>query len=100
MLNAINYNCRKTVRRDGLVFCYARLSLAHLARCAAAIFLLTAALMVRFFPDAALLDEDPSSRLRSSLFSLSSFSLIDAARLKTVEICGSLRREKSGREAS
>ena len=54
---------------------------AHLARCAAAIFLLAAALIVRFPPNLAPFDDDSSSKLRSSLFRLSSFSLIDAARL-------------------
>jgi len=58
----------------------ALLSFAHRARCVAAIFLLAAALIVRFFPDAAPLDDDPSTSLRSSLFRSLSFSLISAAR--------------------
>jgi len=55
---------------------------AHLARCAAAIFLLAAALMVRFLVAVARLPlTEPSSSLRSSLVKVSSFSLIEAARL-------------------
>jgi hypothetical protein len=43
-------------RLDSLVlYVYPRLRFAHLARCVAAIFLLAAALMVRFFPDLATL---------------------------------------------
>ena len=60
---------------------YFRLSLAQRARCVAAIFLLDAALIVRFWPDAAPFEGDPASRLRSCWFRASSFSLIDAARL-------------------
>ena len=60
-------------------YALARRSFAHLARCAVAIFLLTAALIVRFFPDVAPLVVAPSRSLRSSSLRPSSFSLIDAA---------------------
>jgi hypothetical protein len=59
----------------------ARRSFAHLAFCAAANFLLIAALIVRFFLDVARLVIAPSRSLRSSLFRPSSFFLIAAARL-------------------
>ena len=72
-------NAARESRKLGLR--YPRLTLAHLALCATAIFLLAAALIVRFFPDSAPFDGDPSSRLRSSRFRVSSISLIDAARL-------------------
>ena len=54
---------------------------AHLARCAAAIFLLAAALIVRFPLDVAPFDDDSSSKLAEFSIQASSFSLIDAARL-------------------
>ena len=59
----------------------ARFTFAHLARWATAIFLFTAALIVRFLRNGAPLVDVPSSTLRSSLLRPSSFSLIAAARL-------------------
>lgn len=57
-----------------------RLSFAQLARCAAAIFLFTTAVMVRFFSDIAPSVVMPLRSLRSALLRSSSFSLINVAR--------------------
>jgi len=60
---------------------YPRLTFAHRAFCAAAIFLFTVALILRFLPEVAPSVTAPSRSLQSSLFGPSSFSLIAAARL-------------------
>ena len=71
----------KSAMIDRWTYVFARLTFAHLARCAAAIFLLAAALMVRFFFDVAPLISAPLRNLHSSLFKASSFWLIEVARL-------------------